>query len=165
MTKVGKKKPFDTGGPKKVLVFCVHKSVGKQIVQQLEKRNVRTWLVEDEKRWPRALADFDPELILIEINAPMTRAIEGLVSDVFAWMRGRARSINKALNSPSQYLWEHSKVLLFKSESEITSAISLTAEMADTDEIVRKCLLVGDVKYIGLYSSLSFLSQIRMFLE
>ena len=134
-------------------------------MQQLEKKNLFVWLVSDEKQLVSQLEQSDPELILVEVNASTIRPLDVIVAEIFAWMRARARAINKLLDSTSQYLWQHSQVILFKSDSEITATGSLTAEMADTDDIVRQCLLWGDVKYIGLYSSFSFMSKIRPTLE
>ncbi len=150
---------------KKILVFCMDHLLAKQIVQQLEKRDFLVCLVNDERKLFAQLDQADPELILIDISVLTSRPLDVIVAEIFAWMRTRARAINKFLHTPSQYLWQHCKVVLFKSDSEISATGSLTAEMADTDELVRLCSLLGDVKYIGLYSSFSFISKIRPFLE
>ena len=152
-------------GRQRALVFCVYRRVGQQISQQLEKKNMKVWLVSEEQKLLSQLNEADPDLILIEINAPTVKPIEQIMADVFAWMRGRAREIKKVLNSPSKYLWEHSRVILFKSDVEISSTTSLTAEMADTDDVVRQCNLIGDVKYVGVYYPLSFIAKVRALLE
>lgn len=170
MPKINKNKDFlapsaDQGARKKVLVFCMDHLLANQIIQQLEKKDILAWLVNDEKKILEQLDRADPELILIDINAPTSRSLEVIVSEIFVWMRTRARAINKLLHTPSQYLWQHCKVVLFKGDSEISATGSLAAEMADTDELVRLCSLLGDVKYIGLYSPFSFIPKIRTFLE
>lgn len=155
----------DQGMRKKVLVFCMEYPLARQIVQQLEKKELLVRLVNDERELLSQLDQVDPELILIDVNAPTNRSLDIIVADIFVWMRTRARAINKLLHTPSQYLWQHCKIVLFKSDSEISTTGSLAAEMADTDELVRLCSLLGDVKYIGLYSPFSFIPKIRPFLE
>ncbi len=150
---------------KKVLVFCMDNALAKQIVQQLQRNSLLVWFINEEKKLLSALDQADPELILIEINAPTNRPLDKIVAEIFVWMRTRARAINKFLDTPSQYLWQYSKIVLFESESPLTPTRLLAAEMADTDELVRLCSLLGDVKYIGIYSPFSFMSKLRPLLE
>ncbi len=149
----------------KVLVFATDHLLLKQIAGLLEKKNVLIWLVSDERKLSRELEQADPELILMQLNATTIRPLDQIVADVFVWMRKRARAINKLLDTPSHYLWQHSKVVLFEGESQITPTGSLSAQIADTDEMIRLCQLLGDVKYIGEFSSYSFMSKMRPFLE
>lgn len=167
MSKVARKTSPEAGfsGRHNALVFCTLRSVGQQIVQQLERKNMRVWLVNDEQKLLSKLNEADPDLIVLEINATVTKPIEQIVPDIFIWMRGRAREINKVLNTPSKYLWERAKIVLFKSDVEMTPTGSRSADMADTDDVVRQCNLSGDVKYIGIYSSFSFIGKVRMVLE
>ncbi len=152
-------------GQRRVLVFCTDNSVAKQIVDQLSKKNFLVWHVDDERKLLTQLDHVDPELILMQINALLTRSFETIVAEVFLWMRARARAINKFLDTPSQYLWQHSRIILFKSETQITPTGSLMADIADDDELVRVCSLLGDVKYIGTYSFFSFIPKIRFLIE
>lgn len=150
---------------KKALVFCADQSLSKQIVDQLKKKDILVWLASDERNLFMQLDQAEPDLILIDVNVPASRSLEKIVAEIFAWMRTRARAINKLLHTPSQYLWQHCKIVLFKGESEISATGSLAAEIADTDELVRLCSLLGDVKYIGLYSPFSFIPKIRQLWE
>lgn len=152
-------------GRERAIVFCMYSRVGQQICQQLEKKKIEVCLVTDEAKLAAKLKEMDPDLILVEINASTAKPIYQLVGDIFVWMRNRAREINKVLNSPSKYLWERAKVVLFKSEVDITATGSLSSDMADTDDIVRECSMLGNVHYIGIYSSLSFISKLRSLLQ
>lgn len=167
VAKVVKKISSESGfaGRQRALVFCMSRRIGQQIKEQLEKKNMRVWLVTEERKLLSELDDADAELIFIEINAPTNKTIDQIVVDVFSWMRNRARSINKLLNSPSQYLWERSRIILFKSDFEITSTSSIAGDVADTDDLVRQCSLLGNIQYAGLYSPLSFISKVRALIE
>lgn len=166
MAKPIKKAAPDSGfAGRRAVVFCMARSIGQQIVQQLEKKNMQTALVSDEQKLLAKLNEIDPDLVLIQIDAPTNKPITQMVPDVFSWMRGRAREINKVLNTPNRYLWEKAKVILFKSDVEITATSSVSAQMADTDDIIRQCNEYGDVKYIGIYSSFSFIGKIRALIE
>lgn len=151
--------------PKKAVVFGSDARTLRQICDQLGKKNMRVWPLSDEKLLLLKLNEADPDLILVEINAVTHKPIDKIVADIFIWMRARARAINKILESPSQYLWQRSKVVLFKSDSEITATGSLSADVADIDDVVRQCSFYGDVKYIGLYASMSFISKIRPLID
>lgn len=158
--------PFDDKDPdgrRRALVFCANTSVARQMAQQMEKRNFLVWMVTSEERLLVRLEESDPQLILIDLFAPTKRRLDAIVSDVFKWMRGRARTINKLLGTPNQFLWEHSRVVLFKSDEEMSPAGSLATDIADIDEMIRLCSLAGNVRYIGLFSPLSFISKIRPF--
>ncbi len=150
---------------KKVVVFCTLTSVAEQIAQFLEKKNMRVLVYDDDRMFLTRLESIDPELVFIEVNAAASRPIQEIVAEVFIWMRARARKINTYLNSPSRYFWQNAKIIIFKSDSQITGAGSMAAEIADTDEIIRQCGLLGEIKYIGLYSSFSFMTKIRSYLE
>lgn len=155
----------DLGVRGKVVVFSMNQTIAQQMKRQLEKKNFFVCLVFDEKDLLPQINQVDPQIILMDVVAATIRSFPEIVAEVFAWMRGRARAINKFLDTPSQYLWEHSKIILFKSDSEMTATGSLTAQMADTDELVYQCSLFGNVKYIGLYLSFSFLDKMRSLVE
>ena len=82
-----------------LLVFVMDNSLAKQIAEQLEKKNVIVCLVSDERKLTKELDQADPELILIQLNAPTGRPLDQIVAQVFAWMRLRARAINKFLDT------------------------------------------------------------------
>ena len=166
MAKPIKKAAPDSGfAGRRAVVFCMARSIGQQIVQQLEKRNMQVALVSDELKLLAKLQEIDPDLVLIQVDAPVNNPVIRIVPDVFAWMRGRAREINKALNTPNRYLWEKAKVILFKCDVEISSISSVSAQIADTDNIIQQCHQYGDVKYIGIYSAFSFIGKIRALIE
>lgn len=149
----------------KVLIFATDALVAGQMAVGLKNRDVGVRFVNDERKLLEELERIDPDLILLQLNASITSPLDQIVGEIFKWMRSRARSVNKFLNTPSQYLWQHAKVVLFESESQINPTDSLSAQIADTDETIRLCQLLGDVKYIGVYSPFSFIAKIWPFLE
>lgn len=155
----------EENGQRKIFVFATDNSAAGQMTDQLKKKGFFVWHVNDERKLLADLDSVDPELILMQINALVKRPFEQIVEDVFLWMRNRARAINKFLDTPSQYLWQHSKIILFKSETHLTPTGSLAADIADDDELVRACSLLGEVKYIGGYSPLSFIGKIGALVE
>jgi hypothetical protein len=170
MAKITKKIPVrssfeDLSVRKKVIVFSMNQVIAQQMKRQLEKKNFFVCLVHNEKDLLPQINQADPQIILMDVVASAICPFPALVAEVFVWMRGRARAINKFLDTPSQYLWEHSKIILFKSDSEMTATGSLPAQLADTDELVYQCSLVGNVKYIGLYLSFSFIDKMRSLVE
>ncbi len=170
MAKIIKKTPEDIEAgnikpPKKALIFGLNARPIKRMAEQLEKENLPVSVVTDEKKLLLKLYDADPDLIFVEINAPTQKATEDHVADIFAWMRARVRAINKFLESPSHVLWQKSRVILFKTESELGATGSIGAEIADTDEIILKCGQLGNVQYIGIYSPWSFISKVRPLLD
>ena len=170
MAKVIKKTPDvpvadEIKGPKTALIFGMNGRPLKRMAEQLEKEGLLVEVVSDEKKLLLKLYDVDPDLIFVEINAPTQKAPEDHVADIFAWMRARVRAINKFLDSPSHMLWQKSRVVLFKTESEMGATGSLGAEIADTDELILKCGQLGNVQYIGIYSFWSFMSKIRPLLD
>ncbi len=154
-----------SAGERRVVVFCMAQNTAKRIAQHLEKRQIRVWIVGDEKKLLGQLQEADPELILLEANASTDKPLEEIVAEIFAWMRKRCREINQILGTPSSYLWQHSKIILFESGREMTASGSLSADMADTEYLIRKCAVAGEVHHIGAYSPLNFMSEIRPFLE
>lgn len=157
--------PEDLSVRKKAIVFSMNQAIAQQIKRQLEKKKFFVCLVDDEKNLLSQIDQVEPQIILMDVMALASHSFLEIVAEVFVWMRGRARAINKFLDTPSQYLWEHSKIILFKSDSEMTAMDSLTAQVADTDELVYQCSLLGNVKYIGLYLSFSFLDKMRTLVE
>ena len=170
MAKIHKKQSVysvneDLNVHKKVLVFSMNLVIADQIKRQLEKKNFYVCLVSDEKSLLSQIDEFDPKVILMDVATSTQRLFQDIVAEIFLWIRGRARAINKFLDTPSQYLWEYSKVILFKSDSEMSATGSLTAQMADTDELVYQCSLFGPVKYIGIYLTFSFINKMRSVVE
>ena len=166
MKKVIKKIPEDTAthnddDRRKALIFSMQKNILKQMAAQLEEENLQVLAVDDEWQLMRQLDFFEPDLVILQVNARTDQAVEEVVGDVFTWMRNYARKLNKILNSPSGLLWNRAKVVLFKSEEALGPIDSLGAEISDTDEALRKCALMGPIHYIGPYSPVSFIAKIR----
>lgn len=150
---------------KKAVVFGLDPRQVKQMSDQLIKAGVLVKTVTDENKLLLQLEETDPDLIFLEIEARTRQSSEDIVADIFVFIRNRARAINKFLNSPSGLLWARSRVILYRTETTTSPTESLGADIADTEEVLRKCSLLGEVRFIGFYSPMSFISKVRPYLE
>lgn len=151
--------------PQKIVVFCMSKSVAKRIAGHLEKQKALVWIVNHENDLFSQLDEADPELIFIEANAPTNIALDVITERIFEWMKKRSREINEFLSSPSQYSWQHAQIIFFESGREFTASGSLSADMADTEYLIKQCSVWGEVHHIGAYSPLNFMEEVRPFLR
>lgn len=170
MARVIKQSPQDlqakTGEyPRKALIYGTQAGLTKQMAGQLFKEKILVRTTQNENDIVAILKEFDPDLVFLEINARSEKPIEDIVADVFAWMRNLVRNINKILNSPTGLLWQRSQIILFKSEQALGPTDSLAEAIIDIDESLRKCMVLGQVQYIGAYSPVSFISKVRPWLE
>jgi len=146
--------------PLKAVVFGTQPKLVKQMSDQLSKKKLSVRPVIEEKSLITVLYEFDPDLVLLEMNGITKKPIEDIVKAVFVWTNMHARKVNEILNSPSARLWSKAKVVIYKSETEGEAINSLEPAVMDYDEILFKCQQAGPVIYIGLYSPWSFISKI-----
>lgn len=151
--------------PLKAVIFGSRAKQIQQMSDQLKRKRVLALPVVEERKLLSSLSEFDPDFIFLEINGETPSPIEQIVKVVFMWTKNYARKINATLNSPSSRLWDKARVIMFKTESEDAASNPAGVTISDLDEILFKCKEVGDVEYIGLYSSWSFFSKIEPLLK
>ncbi|MCC6759026.1 MAG: hypothetical protein IT395_05335 [Candidatus Omnitrophica bacterium] len=151
--------------PLKAVIFGSRVKQIQQMSEQLKRKKILALPVPEERKLLSSLSEFDPDFIFLEINGETPSPIEQIVKVVFMWTKNYARKINKTLNSPSSRLWDKAKVIMFKTENEDAGANPAGVTIGDLDEVLFKCKEVGDVEYIGLYSSWSFFSKIEPLLK
>ena len=66
-------------GPFKVVVFGTQPKQVRQMVGQLTRKKIMVRAVTDEKVLIRHMSEFDPDLILLELNGPVKSPIEDIV--------------------------------------------------------------------------------------
>ncbi|MCB9771627.1 MAG: hypothetical protein H6754_03670 [Candidatus Omnitrophica bacterium] len=147
--------------PLRALIFGSQADQVRQMSDQLTRKKIVVRAVLDEKLLLSRLSEFNPDLIFIEINGVTRSPVEQIVKIVFLWTTNYARKVNKALNSPSARLWTNARVIMYKSDVEGDIANPAGVTITDLDEVLFKCKEIGDIKYIGLYSSWSFYSKIE----
>lgn len=147
--------------PLRAVVFGSHPKVVNQMCGQLERKNILSRPVTDERFLLATLSEFDPDLIFLEINGVTRSSVEQIVKVVFMWTKNYARKVNAALNSPSGRLWARAKVVMYKNEEQEAPLNPSGIVITDLDEVLFKCKDAGDITYIGLYSTWSFYSKIE----
>lgn len=149
----------------RAIVFGSQPQQVKQMANQLTRKKIVSRAIVDEKFLLPSLSEVDPDLIFLEINGQTRSPIEEIVKIVALWTTNYARKVNAVLNSPSSRLWAKAKVIMFKSEIDYTGMNPHDITITDEDETLFRCKEVGDVIYIGLYSSWSFYSKIEPLLR
>lgn len=149
----------------KAVVFGAQPKQVQQMCDQLKRKKIASMPVVEEKNLLSSLSAFDPDLIFLEINGETRSPIDQIVKVVFMWTKNYARKINATLNSPSSRLWDKAQVIMYKTENEDAAANPAGVTITDLDEVLFKCKEMGDVEYIGLYSSWSFFSKIEPLLK
>jgi len=151
--------------PLKAVVFGSQPKQVRTMSEQLMRKRILVSPVVEEKNLLATLSTADPDLIFLEINGVTRSPIEQIVKIVFMWTKNYARKINATLNSPSSRLWDKARVIMYKSENEDEAMNPAGVTITDLDDVLFKCKEIGDIQYIGLYSSWSFFSKIEPLLK
>lgn len=146
-------RPFErksAGHRKKALIFGMDQEALSEMRRQLESRGCLAVVVDENQLVPLA-EEMKPDVVFLAVNASTIVPMETLIYTLTAL-------------APIKKGSSKMRVVLFKMEEELGGIQDTESDLADFENLLQRCFENGAAKYLGHYSSSTFLQKTREFL-
>ncbi|HOD12799.1 MAG TPA: response regulator [Candidatus Omnitrophota bacterium] len=150
-----------TGAGKKIVIFGSDEKILQDMRQQLEKAKHIVTLVQQEAEVVSVVSDVKPDLVVLDLGAELQIPIDKLVYTIDIL----TPKPKKGSLDPKSLSMKKTTIILYKvDKGGIEVNTDLAGNLADVEALLDRCVHNGAEKYIGLFSSFSFMSKIKEFL-
>jgi CheY-like chemotaxis protein len=150
---------------KKVIIFGHEETILQSMRQELEKLGHFIVIIKEENQILPTVQDAKPDVVLLAINAETKAPIDKLVYTIDVLFPKQKQGEVKKNADGSLPLLRKMNIVLYKVEKETVGATSSEGSFADMESLLERCKENGASKYIGAYTSFSFISKIQEFLK
>ncbi|MFA5059738.1 MAG: response regulator [Candidatus Omnitrophota bacterium] len=148
----------------KVLIFGANESIMNKMLQELEGKKCQVTLLKDDKQLVSQAEKLEVNLIFLQVNAVTSIPVDQIVVQLSDLIRKKAKEARAEEKDEDDSIEKICPIILYKVEAETEAGTLSGSDLADMENLVQKCQEQGASKYIGLYSSLSFMSKIKNYL-
>ena len=147
---------------KKIVIFGSEENILQDMRQQLEKAKHAVSIVKEEEKIVPLVNDIKPDVVLLDMSAEIKVSLDKLVYTIDI-LTPKAK---KGSLDPKALSMRKTAILLYKvDKGGIAVNTDLAGNLADVEALVDRCMTSGAEKYIGLFSSFSFMSKVQEFLK
>ena len=151
---------------KKILLYGDDAAVLEDMKNKLQERGCAV-TVEKDGRQTAAKTDLvNPDLILVQLYFNEEAPVDQTLADINGVIRKKIREHEaKSKDKTAMPEFKAPPVILYKVPEEITASGTTGENLALMEDLLTRCHEQGIAKYIGMYSSMSFVTKIKEFIS